>query len=483
MPRLAATLLGCILCAMCALAAEEDQDRCQENGGVTVAVELFKTLALDGETKLNGMKSDFPSDLTEEELGNRTQFCVPKNCGLLTAEGCAQIKGWIAEKLLRVDDNNWKLAMNFVISNHDWLLKGTGSPWTAEGFEGGESERVSQRPLGRVLVVSHHAPLAAVLAENFELAAASALSALNFDIAYYSACYLCPDTSGCLERHVPSLADKACDMFHNPDTTFSDIYGLAADVVRKEPNPSAVLCFGVTICNVLFDLLNSNVLTLQLLCMNPLQGVPASLAGLALVRLKRRLADGEPIFATNQVTLGLLEYHMGQKVAIPTLTFFRSRLCEMGSTAQWPVVNGPKIYLASSFLMQSSQMYWAFKRGIEELLPAWPLTEGYGWHLNSDEGVTGILEHTHSVYLPEHPYKNYFNDLYSLLVPMLLPSAPFLARIWVLLKPQDSDADDDQPYEGWFDSTIPRTRLNAQYRSDVPEPFDLRSDGEAKVLH
>ena len=97
------------------------------------------------------------------------------------------------------------------------------------------------------------------------------------------------------------------------------------------------------------------------------------------------------------------------------------------------------------------------------------------WTLKSPSDTWGFLQHAFTIYIPEHPYKNYFNDLYAMRLPIYTPSIDFLATMWPLLKSMESS----DCYDGWFERHISRTRLGVEL--DLPEPFNLSEDGFNKA--
>ena len=133
-------------------------------------------------------------------------------------------------------------------------------------------------------------------------------------------------------------------------------------------------------------------------------------------------------------------------------------------------------------------MYLAFRMALQlhlELENLYEVVEhrhDVFWTLQSEADAAGFLQHAFTVYIPEHPYKNYFNDLYAMRLPIFAPSIHFLARFW----PEVQSLDSAGCYDGWFDRTLPRTRLLLSTRTEVtevpePEPFDLSSDGYNKA--
>ena len=135
---------------------------------------------------------------------------------------------------------------------------------------------------------------------------------------------------------------------------------------------------------------------------------------------------------------------------------------------------------------QLSTVYLAFRMALQLYLESENLYEvvehrhDVFWTLQGEADAVGFLQHAFTVYIPEHPYKNYFNDLYAMRLPIFTPSIHFLARFW----PEVQSLDSAGTYHGWFDRTLPRTRLMLSTVTEVPEllePFDLSSDGYNKA--
>ena len=135
---------------------------------------------------------------------------------------------------------------------------------------------------------------------------------------------------------------------------------------------------------------------------------------------------------------------------------------------------------------QLSTVYLAFRMALQLYLESENLYEvvehrhDVFWTLQGEADAVGFLQHAFTVYIPEHPYKNYFNDLYAMRLPIFTPSIHFLARFW----PEVQSLDSAGTYDGWFDRTLPRTRLMLSTVTEVPEllePFDLSSDGYNKA--
>ncbi|CAK9111889.1 13 kDa deflagellation-inducible protein [Durusdinium trenchii] len=355
----------------------------------------------------------------------------------------------------------------------------------------------------RLVVLSSHAPLAALVAEHVE-------EMVPMEVVYYGSCYLCDHTATCRTRHVPSRADGACTLWHHPDEATPKAWLTAVeDVARRERDMAQlVMCFGLALCPGLrFDVLG--IPRIQILCMNPLQGTPSPLAPLMLLDLRRRVfedRDNDQIFVTNGVTRALLGYHAGADVAarVAVTTFFRKRLMDwsravpFGGASRSGVLDDLTVLLSSSFILQVhsdastvSSVYLAFRLALQELLNALGFEmaehrQDVFWTLQSSGDVAAL-----TVYIPEHPYKNYFNDarrkyyswrndLYAMRLPIYLPSIDFIARFW----PEVRSLDTAQCYDGWFDRRLPRTRLtepSAESESPLPEPFDLSDGGYEKV--
>ena len=140
-----------------------------------------------------------------------------------------------------------------------------------------------------------------------------------------------------------------------------------------------------------------------------------------------------------------------------------------------------------------SSVYLAFRMAVQQSFQAGNLYEvlehrhDVFWTLGSEGDVANFLQHAFTIYVPEHPYKNYFNDLYAMRLPIFTPSIEFLSRLW----PEVKSLDTLSSYDGWFDRTIPRMRLLLSADLDavtpeaklqeLPDPFDLSNDGFRKA--
>ena len=142
-------------------------------------------------------------------------------------------------------------------------------------------------------------------------------------------------------------------------------------------------------------------------------------------------------------------------------------------------------------MRQMSSVYLAFRTAVQQSFHSGNLYEllehrhDVFWTLQSEGDVANFLQHAFTIYVPEHPYKNYFNDLYAMRLPIFTPSIEFLSRLW----PEVKSLDTLSCYDGWFDRTVPRTRLllsadldvTREAKLQVPEPFDLSNDGFRKA--
>ena len=268
-----------------------------------------------------------------------------------------------------------------------------------------------------------------------------------------------------------------CQYFHAPDVSFEQLHQAAEDVVRREAHADMLVCYGLSLCHFVFSLL-PDIPRLQFLGMNPLQSAPKSLAGMLLLDLARRAQQRELIFCTSDVTWALLEYHVGPAASyVDSVTLFRDQLLDWALKVQWQL--NRRVLLASSFLMQLSAVYLAMRTVLRQMahIEVFEHTHDKFWVFAQQEHVDIVLSHTCAIYIPEHPYKNYFNDLYAMLLPLFVPSLDFLANIWLQLL----NLDEEGVYDGWFDRTIPRVLLRQGADDDDLAPFDLSSNGLQKV--
>ena len=471
------------------LAVVESKTHCHARGGKLIFVKLQFGVTALGHEIFEGLQVEAEDDVEAEQDFNI--LCVPRNCAgalELASEPCSTVKGWLTRSLLEAHSGAVKDDMGV-----DHVFAGTirQNLWLIEGVKPGDPVlpspviHVPPPPLtssthgssARVVIICLHAPLANVFSDHVDRSAALAgIDVLDF--VYFAACYLCERTPGCLERKVPSRADALCEMFHAPDDVgFEQLMEVAQDVVSKEARPDMLICYEMFMCHFFVNLL-PRVPRMQFLGMNPLHGAPPNLAGVMLLDLARRAEQRELIFCTSGVTHALLEYHVGQVAAnVASMTLFRAQLLEWALAAPWHV--NKKVLVASSFLMQLSTVYLAM-RTVMRQMPHNEFSEhrhDQFWTLSEPEHVEHMLTYSSAVYIPEHPYKNYFNDLYAMLLPLFLPTLDFLARIWLQL----TSLDDDEVYDGWFDRTIPRVRIGGRADEDSLPPFDLRTDGLQKV--
>ncbi|CAJ1428397.1 unnamed protein product [Effrenium voratum] len=468
------------------VAAVEDRADCEARGGALMAVGLQVAKGAFGHEVLEGLHiADFGEETETEEWA---KVCVPKNCGgvrEMGTEHCINVKGWLLGVLLDAYKEKTPGALGSdhlfldTIRRHRWMNVGVEPTDVARRLPEfvHELEPLEASIPPRLVIMSPHAPVAAVMADHMEAVMESV------EVVFYGACYLCEHSPSCVERRQPSLADASCEHFHNhEDLTFDTLHLMALDVVARERRPSLVMCFGLAPCHFLFELMPS-VPRLQLLCMNPMQDVPSGLAGLMLLALRRRALQGELIFSTNPVTTALLAYHAGAEVAarVPVTTLFRQKLMEWTADIQHSESERKTVLITSSFLMQLSSIYISFRLLLQSYLQHSTFFEvvehqhNQFWTLKSPSDTWGFLQHAFTIYIPEHPYKNYFNDLYAMRLPIYTPSIDFLATMWPLLKSMESS----DCYDGWFERHISRTRLGVEL--DLPEPFNLSEDGFNKV--
>ena len=276
----------------------ERKDDCESRGGSLVWVAL-QMGQLSGSEILEALLVE-PMIEKPEEAENH--ICIPRKCAgsiEISGDQCMNVKGWVISKLLEAHQST-KGGLGFdhvfhsAIHQHPWMFTGVEDdqiPKLPLAFgmphlKTPALREVPHRPL-RIALLSSHAPVAAVLAEHFEDLESQAR------FVYYGSCYLCEHTSTCLERRQESLADQSCDLFHHPDEVPAGTWlDIAHDVAVRESQASFLICFGLALCHFWFSLLIGTP-RVQLLCMNPLQGVPQHLAVVMLLDLRRRVMEAK----------------------------------------------------------------------------------------------------------------------------------------------------------------------------------------------
>eukprot|EP00439_Symbiodinium_sp_Y106_P024274 s5793_g2.t4 len=476
--------------------------RCRDGGGELLFARLQFGYTAAGQEFFAGLEvldlpdsADGAGDDGNNGDGLFDRACVPAKCAgveKIAATPCAAIKGWLIRSLLDEHGKAYKdtgdlgidHVFTTVLREHRWLVNGVEPGEPAASTSAVHSFPIPARMDGessasfvKVAVLSHHAPLANVFAEHIDHYAMRA-GLEPFDYAYFSVCYLCRETSGCEDRKVPSRADALCEYFHSSDVSFQQFYEVADDVVHRTGNSDMLVCYGLAFCHFMFSL-SPKLPRLQFLGMNPLQSAPASLSGMLLLDLARRADQGDAIFCTSTVTWNLLAYHLGPAASqVASLTLFRATLTSDALKASWEL--NRKVLLASSFLMQVSAVYLAMRSALLQVsgFEFVEQTHNTPWSFATFEDVQNMLDHFCAIYFPEHPYKNYFNDMYAMLLPIFTPTLEFLAHIWQQLH----DMEESGVYDGWFSRAIPRIRLRPADDDDPLPPFDLGSNGLQKVL-
>eukprot|EP00928_Gymnodinium_smaydae_P065274 TRINITY_DN48440_c0_g1_i1.p1 TRINITY_DN48440_c0_g1~~TRINITY_DN48440_c0_g1_i1.p1 ORF type:complete len:645 (-),score=131.08 TRINITY_DN48440_c0_g1_i1:61-1875(-) len=471
-------------------------------------------------------------------------FCVPKRCE--SAEGmgsdeCSELRGnivgWFATH------EQAEPVMRRVEDVHRWLVDGVQQRHPGTDHATARAYAALTAPVGllearrrtssllelQAAVVGHHGPLA-VLAASHLRDAAEAVGVSDLAVKLYGPCYLCEELSACRERHVPSLADAGCDWFHGDPDAATGALAASRDILarlRPKGRPTVVVCLFALLCHFLVQAVPAHVVVLQLLCMNPVQGVPEALAETVLETLRRFAleaprggeggseTEGESsnngpsprlhLFATNAVTAALAGYHAAMRV--PVLTLFSHDIHVNGvAAAPFAATARSELLLAGSFLLRHHPIAWAFAAALRSLWPHGVVEHQARWDYAGDvAAVREVLQYEAVVYIPEHPYKNFFNDLYAILTPLYLPSLAFLARFWINLQHPENYTT----YDGWFDRRLARVRIGSApscaacasasapgagsggstggseraCEPPEPEPFDLDIDGEAKALY
>lgn len=493
---------------------ERAPDWCAAGGGVLVSVSLSVRLVGLGTPSAAGSHG-----------GPALQACVPRPCADLQGAECKQLRRGFLRRLLDKEDEaplEEAPAPALVTSGDEaqsqafWFLHGQSeAPTPADRAAYAALRAVPHgwaTPRGkgdalvqlRIATIGTHGPLSALAAEHFlEAFKLHRGSGGALEQVLYGQCYLCEDVPLCKSKHVKSSADEACEWFHkapHQDAAMmvGEVDAVARDIVEREPRLTAVVCMGLLLCHYVVARLQAHVPRFQLFCMNPLQGSPPAKAAHFLQALERRRASGEPIFTTNAVTSALLAYHLGlsapagaaaslgtpaSTVPPPALTFFSRDVYQLAKRAPWSS-NVGQLLFARNFLLLHDPTCVAFGEALQQTWPHGLKQLATRWDFSDQSQVTELLKHRAVVYIPEHPYKNVFNDFYSAGLPVLVPDIRFLARLWPTLRHTDRQAT----YDGWFERSIARTRLRGVGRADVQgedslEPFDLDVNGAAKVQH
>lgn len=295
--------LGCFSIACAAGSLSERQEDCEARGGSLIWVALQMSQYF-GQDFFEALLVEPAKDDSKEA---RNHICVPRNCAgheEISTNHCATVKGWVLQTLLEAHQHmHGGLGYDHVFQTkllqiYPWMLKGIEEHYVPQPLfpltacmHCISNVRVLASELPgrlRIAVWSSHAPLAAVLAEHVEAVVEEP------QIVYYGTCYLCEQTSTCLERRQDSMADQSCDYFHKPDDIPLKLWlDTAEDVAQRERKASLLICFGLAFCHFWFSLMGG-IPRLQLLCMNPLQGTPRDFAALMLLDLRRRVLEAKP---------------------------------------------------------------------------------------------------------------------------------------------------------------------------------------------
>ena len=235
--------LGCFSIACAAGSLSERQEDCEARGGSLIWVALQMSQYF-GQDFFEALLVEPAKDDSKEA---KNHICVPRNCAgheQISTNHCATVKGWVLQTLLEAHQHmHGGLGYDHVFQTkllqiYPWMLKGIEEHFVPQPLfpltacmHCISNVRVSASELPgrlRIAVWSSHAPLAAVLAEHVEAVVEEP------QIVYYGMCYLCEQTSTCLERHQDSMADQSCGLFpqtrwHTAEVVVGHCWGCSAE--------------------------------------------------------------------------------------------------------------------------------------------------------------------------------------------------------------------------------------------------------------
>ncbi|CAE7377523.1 DIP13 [Symbiodinium natans] len=337
----------------------------------------------------------------------------------------------------------------------------------------------SQRegPFGRVAVVGTHGVLSVLAAQYLQKAA----QPVDLHMALYGQCQLCESSQTCQKHHVPSPLDAGCAWSHGHGNLEEEVTGAVQAFLRIESNLAAVVCFQLLVCHFLFATLAATVARLQVLGMNPLQGVPSFMATKLLAALDQRLESGDLVLASSSVTSALTAYHLNlpEEMGPPAMPFLSPQLRIWGLEAPWP--QGQQVLFFRTAMLMNSPDTDVLEATVGKLWPYGVKSQPSGWDWEDQTQVSWVQQHLAVVFIPDHPFTNVFQDLCAMRLPIFVPSRAILAWLWPRLK----NPRDGATYHGWFEKDIPRVMLSrsSPHHAGMPEPFNLDVDGEAKVKY
>ncbi|CAE8634005.1 unnamed protein product, partial [Polarella glacialis] len=483
---------------------ENSESSCEARGGVavrlSVAVEVLGSAPFvldnnnnDNDNNNNNNNNDKNNNNNNDDNNNNNNrggaqefrrsgdpltVCVARGCpaSAFRGEGCEVVRDQLVANLLSTgqqeqeeEEEEPSLPPTKILVKELWPWISTSPPGTGPHavdravYQALRSKARAPRgepsagPL-RWAVLGTHGPLSALMGEHL-LTAQRLDGGRDLELVFYGQCYLCNELESCRTRHLASQADDGCNWFHGaPDQELggleSEIRSAASAIAAREPHLSGVTCLGLLFCHFLFEALPASVLRLQFLCMNPLQGSHPALAERLLRSMAARAQTERTVFTTNAVTSALLAYHLGLPEAAspaPAMGLLPMALHKIAQAASWRA-DSPAVLLARNFLMLHNAEAVAFDSSLRAVWPGEVNDQPTTWDMEDTEHVAWLLQHRAVVYLPEHFYKNVFNDFYAAGMPIFLPSLPLLGWLWPRLRQAERDAT----YDGWLDRRIPR---------------------------
>ncbi|CAE8707033.1 unnamed protein product, partial [Polarella glacialis] len=405
---------------------ENSESSCEARGGV--AVRLSVAVEVLGSA---------PFVLEFRRSGDPLTVCVARGCpaSAFRGEGCEVVRDQLVANLLSTgqqeqeeEEEEPSLPPTKILVKELWPWISTSPPGTGPHavdravYQALRSKARAPRgepsagPL-RWAVLGTHGPLSALMGEHL-LTAQRLDGGRDLELVFYGQCYLCNELESCRTRHLASQADDGCNWFHGaPDQELggleSEIRSAASAIAAREPHLSGVTCLGLLFCHFLFEALPASVLRLQFLCMNPLQGSHPALAERLLRSMAARAQTERTVFTTNAVPSALLAYHLGLPEAAspaPAMGLLPMALHKIAQAASWRA-DSPAVLLARNFLMLHNAAV-AFDSSLRAVWPGEVNDQPTTWDMEDTEHVAWLLQHRAVVYLPEHFYKNVFNDFY-----------------------------------------------------------------------
>lgn len=451
---------------------------CSGRGGKIVGV------TLEG---LDLQITEVPEDGRVHCLSPCQRICIPIKCAdneKIDSWDCSFLKGHIILSWVAAHPDVAKTVFAPTESER-WMLDGMRSvQHLAFGAHRLYESYFGHRPslaAVHMAIVGQHGPLSVRVAEY--LSELADVLSVRLELAFYGQCYLCSHHKECARRHLRSSADRMCGWFHSlSDVAEAEVHDASLEVAAlvRQREVGGVVCLMTGMCHFLFSFLPAEVVRMQLLGMSPLSDVPQMFAIDVLRDLRARVKRGD-VFSTNAVTTELVAYHLGRSVpAVGALTFFSRCMFRRAWSTEWSGRASMRLLIGNlAMVVIHSHLVLKFLTAVKTMIPMDQIQHWTGYDYSNGTDVARLLGFRSCLYLPEHPHKNHFADIYSAGLPIFTPNLVFLARLWASLRQADESED---VYDGWFDRRLSRHRLEPDSKDDsTPAPFDLRTAAVEKI--